>query len=553
MKNYTAIRRNRALFSLSLLLLLTMAAAVLVQQREQAEAPAFLTEGGFYQEPFRLELTVPEGCTVYYTLDSTTPDRNSIPYTDPILIDDASKQGNVYSMTEGMHVDQWNAQLPDHLVDKCTVVRAIAIPDSPLEGKPSKVVTKSYFVGFPENHFDGFGVVSLVTDPKNLFDEKTGIYVTGEKLEEYLASAEDPDAIEWAYWPANFSQRGEAWEREAVVALWDGSGEQLLSQSVGIRTQGGWSRAYVPRSLNLFAREKYDGESTFGYDFFGHGYALETMTLSAGGTGHITRMNDYLMSSRVADRDYAVMNYQPYMMFLDGEFWGFYWLTEKYDSNYLQQAYGLGDAEVIIIKETQLEAGYEEDLSTYRQLIRFFESTDLSLEENYARACEMVDLESCLDYYATMIYIARNHDWPGSNEALWRTRTVGEAAYADGKWRWLLYDCNSYCMEGDLTDHDTLQWALDRSPVFRSLWANASFREAFETRILEIADTCFPAEEMVAFVENYRETMETPLKKTWDRFYTTQNRRHIRFNEKMDGTAHFFANRRAVVESWFSE
>ena len=550
MRNYTVIRRNLGLLLLCALLLLTAAGAVVLQSRQPAAEPTFSAEEGFYPEPFLLELTVPAGCTVYYTTDSSIPNRNSTPYTGPILIEDASKQENVYSMTEGMHVEQWNALPPDHLVDKCTVIRAVAIPDSPLGGAFSEVVTKSFFVGFSEDHFDGFGIVSLVTDPENLFDEKTGIYVTGDKYEEFLATG-DPDSMEWAYWPANFSQRGRDWERPATVTIWDGSRNRLLTKAIGIRTQGGWSRAYVPRSLNLFAREDYDGEGTFDYDFFGHGYALESLTLSAGGTGHVTRMNDYLMTAHVADRAYAVMNYKPYVMFLDGEFWGFYWLTERYDQNYLRQAYGLGNTEVIMIKETQLEEGYEEDLSHYRQMIRFFETTDLSLEENYALAQNWIDLESCLDYYATQIYIARQHDWPGSNEALWRTRTVEDKPYADGRWRWLLYDCNSYCMEGEMVDHDTLTWALERSSVFRSLWANASFREAFEERILEIADSCFPPEETVSFVENYRTTMEAPLKKTWDRFYTTANRRHIRFNQKMDGTSQFFAQRRAVVESWF--
>ena len=551
MRNYTVIRRNLCLLFLCVLLLAATGAAVALQDREQVAAPVFSAKGGFYDEPFLLEFDIPEGCTVYYTLDSTTPDRNGIRYTAPILIEDASQKENVYSMTEGMHVDRWNAQLPDHLVDKCTVVRAVAIPDSPFSGISSPVVTESFFVGFPEDHFDSFGIVSLVTDPENLFDKKTGIYVTGETYEEFLATG-DPDSVEWAYWPANFSQRGRDWERPATVTVWDGERNHLLTKDIGIRTQGGWSRAYVPRSLNLFAREEYDGEATFGYDFFGHGYSLETLTLSAGGTGHVTRMNDYLMTAYVSDRAYAVMRYEPYVMFLDGEFWGFYWLTDKYDQNYLQQAFNLGDTEVIIIKETQLEAGYEEDLSHYRQMIRFFETTDLSLEENYIHACELIDIQSCLDYYATQIYIARQHDWPNSNEAIWRTRTLGDSPYADGKWRWLLYDCNSYCMEGDMIDHDTLTWTLERSSIFRSLWANETFRKAFEERILEIADTCFPAQEMVSFVENYRSAMEVPLKKTWDRFYTTENRRHIRFNQKLDGTARFFTERRAVVESWFS-
>lgn len=552
MRNYTVIRRNLFLLLLSGLLLVTTAAVIALQNRQPAASPLFSAEGGFYEEAFLLELTAPEGCTVYYTLDSTTPDRTSLRYTGPISIADASKQENVYSMTEGMHVDQWKAKFPDHLVDKCTVVRAVAIPDSPLAGVASPVVTESFFVGFPENHFDGFGVVSLVTDPKNLFDPKIGIYVTGEKLEEYLAATPDPDPEEWAYWPTNFSQRGREWEREATATFWDGTRNRLLSKEIGIRTQGGWSRAYMPRSLNLYAREEYDADPTFGYDFFDHGFSLDALTLSVGGTGYMTRLNDWLMSVRTAGRAYAVMRYEPYVMFLDGEFWGFYWLADKYDQKYLQEAYDLGDTEVIIIKETMLESGTEEGLSAYRQMLRFFENTDLSVEENFEQACRMIDMESFLDYYATMIYIARHRDWPGSNEALWRSRTVEEKPYADGRWRWLLFDCNSDCMEASLIEHDTLSWVLQRSRVFQSCWANASFRERFETRIFEIADSCFPAEEMVSQIENYRSTMDAPLMKTWKRFYTSKTTRDINFNEQLDSVETFFTERRAVVESWFA-
>lgn len=552
MKNYTAIRRNLGMLLLSLLLIAMMLWAVSLQGRGQAAAPVFSEEGGFYEDGFYLELTATEGCSIYYTLDSTTPDRNSLRYSEPIYIGNASLNENVYSMTEGMHVADWNAVTPEHLIDKCTVVRAVAIPDSSMESS-SDVVTKSFFVGFSEDHFDHFGVVSVVTDPENLFDSKKGIYVTGDLLEEYLATTEDPYETEWAYWPANFRQRGKEWEREANVTFWDPEGNLLFAKDVGIRTQGGWSRAYVPRSLNLFAREEYDGEGWFPYDFFGHGYQLATMTLSAGGTGHVTRMNDYLMTSRVQGLAYTLMSYKPYIMFLDGEYWGFYWLTDKFDAQFLQEAYGLGDADIIIIKETMLEAGYEEDLSAYKQMLRFFETQDMSDPASYAQACQLIDMESFTDYYATMIYIARMHDWPGSNEALWRTRNVGDQPYADGKWRWLMYDCNSYCMEEDLIEHNTLAWAIEKSPVFASLWENPSFREEFEVRILEIADQNFDPEEMHQFIENYRNTMFSPIKKSWDRFYGLENRRHIRFGQKMDGAQAFFAQRRAVVESWFSE
>ena len=49
----------------------------------------------------------------------------------------------------------------------------------------------------------------------------------------------------------------------------------------------------------------------------------------------------------------------------------------------------------------------------------------------YAQACALFDLESCIDYYATEIYIA-NHDWPRTNYSVWRTRQKGGEPVAMG-------------------------------------------------------------------------------------------------------------------------
>ena len=38
----------------------------------------FSAEAGFYDEPFYLTLSAPDGCNIFYTLDGSTPDKNAI-------------------------------------------------------------------------------------------------------------------------------------------------------------------------------------------------------------------------------------------------------------------------------------------------------------------------------------------------------------------------------------------------------------------------------------------------------------------------------------------
>lgn len=553
MRNFTALRRKVWLLLVSLLTVAMMCAGISIQFREKVSAPFFLTESGFYESAFYLEIDVPEGCSVYYTLDSSIPDRNATRYTGPIYIDNATLNENTYSMIEEVAVSDWEIKAPDFLVDKCTVIRAVAIPDAIWNSQSSQVITKSYFVGLPPEQYDQCGIISLVTDSKNLFDSKTGIYVTGDTLEDYLSRTANPEEVPWAYWPANFTQRGREWEREASATFWDPEGRMLLEKDIGIRVQGGWSRSYVPRSLNFYAREEYDDVPYFEFDFFSNGKQPEIMTLSAGGSaGFLNQVPNYLMSVCASNLPCSVAEHKPYVLFLDGEYWGFYWLMEKFDSTYLQQTYELGDSDVIFIKNTELEEGYEEDFFVYKQMIQFFANNDMSHEPNYQKACELIDINSFVDYYATMIYVARSSDWPGHNELLWRTREVSDSPYADGKWRWMIYDTSGFCYDHTGYDHNTLEWVLQESTIFRSLWNNPDFQIMFKTRLFEIADQYFDAQKMTLFLTDYEETMFSPLSRNWDRFWGKESVRSDEFWLTMSNMKDFFTRRRDVVASWFA-
>lgn len=50
-------------------------------------APTFTPEGGKYTEAQTVTLKADDGCTIYYTIDGTTPSDESTKYTDPIQVD----------------------------------------------------------------------------------------------------------------------------------------------------------------------------------------------------------------------------------------------------------------------------------------------------------------------------------------------------------------------------------------------------------------------------------------------------------------------------------
>ncbi len=525
-------------------------------------APEFSKKSGFYTKPFYLRISVKQGTKVYYTLDGSDPDENATEYTEPVYLENATAHENNYSMrtdvSTGFYTDlieqrqtidkdpQYAA--PDYLIDKCNVVRAVAVDAS---GNKSAVTTASYFVGISPGQYHNCNIISVVSDPANFFDEKTGIYVTGTTFDHFLKNAKLTS--HWRMWNANYSNKGKEWERQAHFEFFNANGKLLLTKDGGIRIQGGISRAMLPRSFNLYAREQYDGSETFAYEFFTEDKAFfpHIMTLASGGNQTITQFNDIMMRDRVGGLAFTVMDFEPYVLFVDGEYWGFYRLASKFDEYFIEYKHHVDKENIAIIKNGGLECGTSSSLNHYQQMRSFITDNDMRDSANYAKACEYIDIDSFLDYYATQIYIARQNDWPTANFALWRSVEKQDAPYADGKWRWILFDSNSTSMSADLIDHNTLAFVIENDELFASLWENEEFQKAFEARILKIADQCFDATEMDEYIDSYQAEMLPILSESWKRFYGKDNNKENEYNELMNSYKAFFDNRKAVIESWF--
>ena len=109
----------------------------------------------------------------------------------------------------------------------------------------------------------GMNVMSIATDPSNLFEDEKGIYVLGDKFKESLKDGVvqyEGEAGVFS-WPANYKQRGRKWEREAVVHCFDTGGNPVFSGPCGIRIQGRATRFQMPKNLNVYARKQYGSDS----------------------------------------------------------------------------------------------------------------------------------------------------------------------------------------------------------------------------------------------------------------------------------------------------
>lgn len=428
-------------------------------------------------------------------------------------------------------------------------------------GDSTEIITNVYFVGYgSRDAYKNISILSIVTEPDHLFGYDDGIYVLGKRWDEYKAAGEF-NSWNWDWWDGNFSVRHKDSEREATIHYFDYNHNMMMHQDVGLRIQGNSSRKLAPKSLNLFAREEY-GQCSFP-DIFQTGSQEDEITLFAGGQDYGSKIRDALINDLIEDTAVVTRNYIPTVLFLDGEYWGLYFLTEKYNDTFISNKYGVARNNSIIFKNDILEEGLAEDKAGYRQMMAYLQNADMYLEDNYQEALRQVDIKSMSDFYAVMIYIARYNDWPKSNYQLWRSRSGTGNEYGDGRWRWMIFDLNSGSSDIRYTDEDTIQRVLDEDPIFSNFCHNSDFQTEFIESMVYLLNHSFSEDNIEERINYYRSVMGEPMILHNNRFfgaddyyvdspYTFQGE-GLTYHEKIESIRTFLINRRYTIVNLLEE
>ena len=466
-------------------------------EKQILPAPVFSVSSGIYQDEFDLTLTSENGYHIYYTLDSGSPTELSELYNEPIHIYDKSDEPNVLSARNDTYGSS-SPYTPTSPVRKCMVVRAICYDD---EGNYSPVVSSSYWIGQDDFINTGVSVTSINTDFENLFGLEKGIYGRGKIWEDWRNSEEySPDVPAWNQ-PANYTQKGFDWERMANITYLNEKHNLKCEQSIGLRIKGGTTRTFPKKSFNLYSRFLYDGKTKFDYKF--NGKKCEKISLRAGGNDTDLLITDPInsMVAKHYNFNFDTQDTSPTYVYLNGEFWGIYFITDAYDSKFIEEKYDVEDS--IVWKATEIEEGYQSDISYFDEAQSFVNS-NLLTEDGFELFGQKFSVESMVDAIIFQSYIDNTDFYLfGSNSSYWRSRNVDQSiACSDGKFRFMLYDTD-YSL-GRQTSYSSYPKLFERlkSSYTRYLLESPNMLAMIKQRAQEMV-AMLSSQECLDLVENY--------------------------------------------------
>ena len=416
------------------------------------EEPVVSIDSKVFTDEFWTRVTIPRGYTLRYTTDGSAPTAT-----------------NGETSTNGL----FN-------ITSTTILRLCFLKQGML---PSPVVTRSYIY---KNHDYYLPILSVVSEAKNFFDTKMGVFVKGTNG---ISGNGQSSACNW-----NMD-----WERpvnmEYLVPVKDESDEieysMVLNQEMDLEICGGWTRAYgggtvdgryweARSSFRLKTDKRYEGVNAISYPVFPskpHN-KYRSWQVRNGGNDTYARIKDPAIQMMVLKSGFYIdcQDYQPAHVFLNGEYYGMLNIRESNNKHFAYSNYGIDfeDMDQFDLSNAQYNQKIG-DNEAWQQLLKLARTlAQYKSEETYQQICDLLDIDEYVNYMAMECY-------NGPTDWITNTNNVkGFRSRTDGKFHFVLFDADSaFGTTTMLTDVLNTSGGASVDDLFRSLMTYDPFRRQF--------------------------------------------------------------------------
>lgn len=464
-------------------------------QNKRAEADwgavRFSLEGGRYDGDIEVELSCDvEDAAILYTLDGSEPDINSFVYDKPIKITDEGGP-NQYTtkkcvMTPSSNADNAETQYGVNEVYKGTVIRARIVKDAKLS---TSVQTNSYFV----NSDYSLPIVSLTTDPYELFDDSDGAYVLGYTyytMKKYGGSSRRINSN----MPRDivghveiYDTDGSVFEDDITFAI---AGKSSISRN-------------IQKSFNVVLEHKKITGDMFGTSNM---VSYERFTLRGPGSG-VVKENLYAYSSAfasnfISDDGVGAQKNRFCILFIDGEYWGIYSLMEPKGKEYIHNRTGAAKKDITLVIPWKNISAKEFD-----ELFEAIRARDFYQEADYEWIKTEINVDNFIEFVFAEAFFGNTDAVSNGDHNLHIWKEKG------GLWNWYLFDFDCTMVDNENYLKEMLELGFGDSAaeekknfsawLFQRLWRCEAFRNDFTTYVRHKCSTVYTKENVTAAFEQH--------------------------------------------------
>lgn len=516
---------------------------------EEILPPKIIPPSGFYQRRLKISIENPDSTRrIYYSFGGSNPISVGLPFQSDFFVTQAQLPASILSDIPSS--PRWQQPL---FKERALIVRAASSSD---KGE-SNVVSKIYFLRERKSDFNySLPVLSVITDNRDLFDFTFGVYVMGRQYGDKDLYAKKKIGLDLPWWeyPANYRKRGKNAERMVSVEYFENE-KLAFAGNAGFRITGNATRAYSQKSFRLFFRNKLN------FPFFQSDSTISLNTLvvrNSGNDWHSTMMRDALMQSLLRETGLDIQYYKPVIVFLNGEYWGVYQVSERMDETLLSARHKIGKDNIAIYGTAEgVFHGNDADGKAYKDMVAFFKTADMKNDSVFAEASSLIDLENFTTYAAAEIFYA-NTDWPANNVRLWRYRrdsvlTDSAGKMNDGRWRFLVGDLDyGYGYIGlDLAvGYDLFKKATtdgEFALIFSGLLKNEKFKKYFKQKFNAMLSSTFSTERALKEIDRMQTVLAPEMEKQIGRWRVPYS--VGKWKDNVEALREFARRRPAVVKA----
>lgn len=386
--------------------------------------------------------------TIYYTLDGSRPTTKSEVYEKPLVIDGV------------------------------TTIRCFCASD----GRSSELTAYTYAVGADIHELP----VVTVRIPQGYLTGSQGIFTNIYNRAEY----------------------------EGVVSYFE-EGKEAFCLPFGFCLHGNDSRRGEKKNFQIRFRSEY-GATKVDYPLFENRDYTEyhSLVLKSGSEDwDSAMMRDELCTAIVeGNTSLYVLAMKPVVLYINGEYWGVYYLRERFSADYVASRLGGSADSVDLLKGSSgsVQAGSDDDFQALRT---FALRNDMSKPENYQYLTEQVDLNSLMDWYICRSYMG---DKDIGNIRRFRSKD------ADGKWKWMYYDLDWafwHTKDNPLSSIANQEGKAEYA-LIQAVFESEQGRDAFLRRYAYLMDTVLNETYINSVIDTIVQAIESEMPRDrarWDR------------------------------------